>query len=101
MFTRVALIACTALPLWAAPADAQPLFRRERNWTVEVGGRTYGLCDVVQTPGDFRWPEVWIAGRPFNPTHRPADQWVLAVPPLTAVLTVRHLTRPPARPARP
>src|SRR5262245_26814090 len=88
--TRMAFI---ALLLSASAAEAQPLFRRERNWIVEIGGQTYGWCDVVQTPGDFWWPEVWIAGRPFDPTHRPADRWVLAVPPVALVVAVRHVQR--------
>jgi hypothetical protein len=46
MRTFVALLALATLLLWPAPADAQPLFRRERVWTVEVGGRTWGWFDV-------------------------------------------------------
>src|SRR5262245_20168492 len=92
MRTRMCLIACTTLLLGPSAADAQPLLHRERNWTVEIGGQTYGWCDVVQTPGDFWWPEVWIAGRPFDPTRRPADRWVLAMPPVAIVVAVRHVT---------
>jgi hypothetical protein len=101
MRPRKLLVVCAALMLWASPADAQPLFRRERVWTVDIGGRTYGLCDVVQTPGDFWWTEVWIAGRSFVPAHRPADRWVLALPPVAAVVAVRYVTRPFGRGAKP
>jgi len=94
MRTHLFLIACTTLVLWPSPADGQPLFRRERQWTMEVGGRTCGWCDVIQTPGDFWWPEVWIAGRAFSPVHRPADRWVLGVPPVAAVIVLREVTRP-------
>ena len=91
------LAACAALVLWPVPADAQPLFRRERAWTVEVGGRAYGWCDVAQAPGDWWWTVVWVAGRPLAPAHRAEDRWVLAVPPVAAFLAVRYLTRPFAR----
>lgn len=95
------LAVCAALALWPSPADAQPLFRRERDWTFEIGGRTYGVCDVVQTPGDFWWSEVWIAGRKFVPHHYPAERWVLALPPVAIVVAVRYVTRPFVRGARP
>ena len=97
MRRRGLLAACVGLLAWASPADAQPLFRRERAWTVDLGGRTWGWCDVVQAPGDFWWPEVWVAGRPFMPTSRPADRWLLAAPPVAAVLAVRFGTRPLGR----
>jgi hypothetical protein len=80
------------LLLWAPPANAQPLFRSERNRTFEINGLRYGFCDVIQTPGAIRWTVLWIADHRFEPAHRPADVWLLAVPSVTAVLTVRHFT---------
>jgi hypothetical protein len=77
----------------AAPPSAQPLFHAERDWTVEVGGKRYGVRDVAPKPGDFRWAEVWFRDRRFVPAHDPADRWVLALPLVDAVFAVRHLTR--------
>jgi hypothetical protein len=94
MRSAIRCLTCVALTLWASPASAQPLFHEDRDWTVEVGGLLYGFRDVVQTPGEFRWARVWIAGRPFDPAHRPPDRWVLAVPTVPAVFVARHLTRP-------
>jgi hypothetical protein len=87
-------MACVALVLWVAPASAQPLFRSERDWTVEVGGQRFGFRGVVKTPGESWWTQVWIGGRRFEPAIVPADRWVLAVPPVAAVLAVRYITRP-------
>jgi hypothetical protein len=88
----VGFLACATLAIWTTPVDAQPLFRSERNWTIEIDGLRYGFRDVVQTPGEIRWTQLWIADHPFEPGHRPADVWLLAVPSVAAVLTVRHLT---------
>jgi len=90
----VCWLACTVLALCASPVGAQPLFHCEHDWTIEIGGGRYGFRDVVQTPGEFRWTQVWVAGRPFEPLHQPADRWMLAVPAVAPVLAVRYLTAP-------
>src|SRR4051812_15931411 len=87
--------------LLAAPPGAPPPFHRGRVGPADVGGRAYGGCDGVQAPGEFWWTEVWIAGRAWAPAHRPADRWVLAVPPVAAVLAVRYVIRPLGRGAKP
>jgi len=94
-------VACAAILLGVSSAGAQPLFRGERDWTTEIGGQLYGFRDVVQTPGDFRWTQVWIAGRSFVPAHNPADWWVFALPPVAAALAERYLTAQWKRGRRP
>ncbi len=91
MRSGVWLLACLVLALGVSPVSAQPLFRIERDWTIEVDGRLYGFRGVVQTPGDVRWTQVWIAGRRFQPAIDPEDWWVLALPPVPVVLAVRSI----------
>ena len=92
MLAAIRALTCASLALCASQASAQPLFRFERNRTFEINGLRYGFCDVIQTPGEIRWTELRIADHRFEPAHRPADVWLLAVPSVTAVLTVRHFT---------
>jgi hypothetical protein len=80
-------------------ALVQPLFRTERNWSVVVAGKRYGVNDVVETPADRRWTQIWFADHLFQPSFHPEEWWVLAVPPVALVLAARALTRP-RQPAR-
>jgi hypothetical protein len=66
-----------AIAFWPLRASAQPLFRYERNWTVPVGERLYGLRQVAQTPGERRWTQVWLGPYTFDMRCR-ADE-VLAL----------------------
>ena len=88
-------LASIALALSASPANAQPLFHYERDWTIEVEGRLYGFRDVVQTPGDFYWTQVWFQGHQFTPAHYREHRWVLIFPPVAAILAARYVIRPP------
>jgi len=92
MLAAIRFLTCATLALCMSQTSTQPLFRSERNRTIEINGLRYGFCDVVQTPGEIRLTQLWIADHPFEPAHRPADVWLLAVPSVTAVLTVRHFT---------
>jgi hypothetical protein len=65
----VAVVLATG-PLASA---AQPLFRFDHDWTVTIGGRLYGLREVVQTPGDFRWTQVWVGRSSFDVRLRAAE----------------------------
>jgi hypothetical protein len=33
---------------------------------VETAGHSFGLRQVVQTPGEFRWTQVWMGRYSFN-----------------------------------
>jgi hypothetical protein len=66
MIPRWGSLLCLATALWPLPASAQPLFRNERNWTVTMGERLYGLRQVVQTPGERRWTQVWMGRSTFD-----------------------------------
>jgi hypothetical protein len=57
---------CIAIGLWPISASAQPLFRYENNWIATIGEHSYGLRGVVQTPGDFRWTQIWFGRYTFD-----------------------------------
>ena len=75
-----------ALLLWPAPAMAQPLFHVEHNWTSTIEGHRYGLWEVVQTPGDFRWTEIWVADCPIRTRHRVAAMVTVIIEPIVRPL---------------
>lgn len=56
-----------AFALWPLTAGAQPLFHWEHDWTIDVNGRTYGIREVVQTPGGFRRTQLFVAGHALEP----------------------------------
>ncbi|MBW3600533.1 MAG: hypothetical protein KY475_25120 [Planctomycetes bacterium] len=66
MFRRIYAPALFAVLLWPPPAEAQPLFHCEHDWTVMAGERRYGLKEIVQTPGEFRRTQVWVGHRSFD-----------------------------------
>ena len=86
MIPRWGYLLCMALAFWPVRASAQPLFRYERNWTVTVGEHLYGLRQVVQTPGERRWTQVWIGRCAFDMRCR-ADEVMalLLLPPAYSV----------------
>lgn len=89
-----AVAALAVVGAWAPTASAQPLFHYERDWTATLGGKMYGVRDVVQEPNGLRWPQVWVAGHSFSPANRVADRAAVAlVPGAAAVLAVREVTR--------
>jgi hypothetical protein len=55
-----------ALALWPSSARAQPLFRFEHNWAFTINEQKYGLRQVREIPGDFRWTQVWLGQCSFN-----------------------------------
>ncbi len=76
-------------------AAAQPLFHHEYDWTFIMGDQLYGFRDVVQEPGHFRWTEIWLGDRVYEPEIKAEDRRLLKrYPPLTAILGVRRLLRP-------
>ena len=60
MTFRLRFLLLLTLALWPFAATAQPLFRYEHDWTVIIAGRTYGIREVGQTPGEFRRTQVWF-----------------------------------------
>jgi len=58
--------------LWPLPASAQPLFRYEHNWTVTIGDHLYGLRQIVKTPGEVRFTQVWLGRYTFDTRFRAA-----------------------------
>jgi hypothetical protein len=69
----LSMVMLSVVTLLCAPrAMAQPLFHVEHNWTVIIHGHRYGLWRVVQTPGDRRWTEIWVADCSFRSDHRTA-----------------------------
>ena len=83
---------CMALAFWPLRASAQPLFRYESNWTFTVGEHLYGLRQVVQTPGERRWTQVWVGRSVFDMRCR-ADEVIalISLPPVQSVPRVWYL----------
>ena len=79
-----------ALAFWPLRASAQPLFRYESNWTVTVGENLYGLRQVVQTPGDIRWTQVWVGRCSFDMKCR--AEGLIALIPLPPVDLIQRLS---------
>jgi hypothetical protein len=78
---RVGYLLGLAALLWPAPARAQPLFRFEHNWMVDSAAGRYGLLEVVQVPGEFRWTQVWVGRRHFDVRYRLAAAVTAVAPP--------------------
>jgi len=67
------------LMIWSSSAHAQPLFNYEHDWTVKLGGRSYGLRQVAQIPGDLRRTQVWLGRYSFDISGRAGEAIALAV----------------------
>lgn len=89
-------LGCVALALCPATGNAQPLFHSEYRWTVTIDERQYGLQDVIQTPGDFRWTQVWFADASFSVNLHIAEAAVAALfQPVTPVILTKAFSRRP------
>jgi hypothetical protein len=78
-----------AIAVWPVPVSAQPLFRYEHDWTITVGDHMYGLREVVQMPGGWRWTQVWVGQHSFNTRFRAGEVVTLALrAPAVAVLVL-------------
>ena len=73
MMLRTRCLVCTTILFWPLPASAQPLFRVEHNGTVTIGDRLYGLRQIVKTPGEVRWTQIWIGCCTFDTILRAAE----------------------------
>jgi|GEM_PF-4239385 len=74
------------LMVWPVAVSAQPLFHHEHDWTVSIAGQTYGLREVVQTPGEFRRTQIWVCGRSRELKLRAVEVLVIVLAPLAAVV---------------
>jgi hypothetical protein len=54
-------IAVLAVCLSAAPANAQPLFVIEHDWTVQIGNTRWGLLQTNMAPGNWHKTTVYFA----------------------------------------
>jgi hypothetical protein len=59
-------IAVLAICLWAATANAQPLYVIEHDWTVQIGNTRWGLLQANMAPGDWRTTTVYFGGAVFT-----------------------------------
>jgi hypothetical protein len=66
MMPRCGFLLSLAIAIWPLPANAQPLFHYERNWTITTGEHLYGLRQVAETPGDRRFTQVWLGRCTFD-----------------------------------
>jgi hypothetical protein len=89
MIPRWSYLLCLATALEPSPASAQPLFHAERNWTITIGERLYGLRQVVQTPGERRWTQVWMGRSVFDVRCRAEE--ILALPLLPPVHSIAKI----------
>jgi hypothetical protein len=78
MMPRCGFLLSVAIAFWPLPANAQPLFHYERNWTITTGEHLYGLRQVAETPGDRRWTQVWIGRSAFDMRCR-ADEVIALI----------------------
>jgi len=71
-------------------AAAQPLFKREPDWTITVCGWQFGLQGIIQIPGDFHRTRIWLGPRYFE-MHLRANVVMLLVlgPPAAAMFRFR------------
>jgi hypothetical protein len=87
MMPKVCTFLCLTIVLWPLPANAQPLFHYEHDWTVTIGEHQYGLREVVQTPGDFRRTQVWAGRYSFDVRFRAAGVLAIVLLPPVAMIT--------------
>src|SRR5258707_56396 len=73
MLRKTRYLFCLTILLWPTAAGAQPLFRFEHNWTVTVGDHLYGLRQIVKTPGEIRFTQIWIGRCTFDTRLRAAE----------------------------
>src|SRR5438128_7507747 len=91
MMRRTRYLLCTTILFWPLPASAQPLFRAEHNWTVTIGDHLYGLRQLVKTPGEVRWTQIWIGRCTFDTRLRAAEVGALVLrSPADAMLGFGH-----------
>jgi hypothetical protein len=83
MMSKWWLSSALLLVLFSRPAQAQPLFRSDRNWTFSAGEYVFGLREVIMTPGEKRWTQVWLGRCSFDIRCRAAEFIPLALSSLT------------------
>ena len=67
------LLVLLAFLLCPQAAHAQPLFRIDQSWTVSIGDNQFGLREVIMTPGELRWTQVWLGCCSFDIHCRAAE----------------------------
>ncbi len=64
----VTVAAC--LLLTTRQAEAQPLFRFEHDWTVDIGEGTYGIREVIMEPDSFQYTQFFYGPGSANVRFR-------------------------------